>query len=112
MLSIPLLTLIVPLIRILPPVYRWRVRNRVNRLYASLARLEERHEKGEISKIEAIEELNALSENAGDVAMPKSYVGELYDLRFHLDRVRQRLQSESKRSEASLNDKHNKGTVG
>ncbi len=103
-LAIPLLTLIIPLIRILPPVYRWRVRNRVNRLYASLARLEARYETGEVSRDEAIEEIKNLNEKAGDVAMPKSYVGELYDLRFHLDRVRQRLEEGRALDNPSLTD--------
>ena len=87
-LAIPLLTLIIPLIRVLPPVYRWRMRAKVNRLYASLARLEAGFGTGSVAAAEALSELDRIETEAEALELPAAYVSELYELRFYLERVR------------------------
>ncbi len=87
-LAIPLLTLIIPLIRVLPPVYRWRMRAKVNRLYASLAKLEAGFGTGSVEKTAALAELERIETYAEGLELPASYVSELYELRFYIERVR------------------------
>ena len=87
-LAIPLLTLIIPLARLLPPVYRWRMRARVNRLYAALARVEAGFTAGNLAAADALAELERIETDAEALQLPASYVSELYELRFYLERVR------------------------
>lgn len=90
-LLIPLLTLLIPLIRLAPPLYHWRMRSRINRVYGALARLEEGFVSGTIDRSAAVTELDGLAATANSLRVPASFAGELYTMRFHLDRVRAEL---------------------
>ena len=90
-LLIPLLTLLVPLARLAPPLYHWRMRSRINRVYGALARLEEGFVSGTVDRAAATAELDALAAAANGLRVPASFAGELYTMRFHLDRVRAEL---------------------
>ncbi len=97
-LAIPLLTLILPLVRILPPFYRWRMRNKVNRIYGRLARLEHHQASGKVTSAAALKQLAELARKAGEISLPPAYVNEVYGLRFHLDRARATLEADSNQS--------------
>ena len=88
-----LLVLMLPLGRIVPPLYQFRVRSRVFRWYARLRDIEARVEAGSgAGEHEALlDELDELDRVAHKVAVPLSYVGELYALRGNIDAVRRRL---------------------
>ncbi len=90
-LLIPLATLLLPLLRIVPPIYQWRMRSRVNRIYGELARLEAARHDRAIEGREAAAQLDALETRAGRIVLPPSFMGELHALRFHLNRVRDAL---------------------
>ena len=87
-LLIPLATLLLPLLRIVPPVYQWRMRSRVNRIYGELARLEAARHDGQIEDRDAVAQLDDLDARASKITLPPSFMGELHALRFHLDRLR------------------------
>jgi len=86
-----IVAVLIPLSRIVPPLYRLRVRSKVFRWYRHLRRIEdESAEKGAPAK-KLLEELDKLEARAARVAVPLAYAEELYALRQHIDLVRARL---------------------
>jgi len=90
-LAIPLVTLLFPLMKILPPAYRWRVRSRIFRWYEDLAALEHRIEAGEDKTVLA-RELDALAHEVRALKVPLSYADEAYNLRLHIDLIKRDLR--------------------
>ena len=86
-----ILAVLLPLSRIVPPLYQFRIRSRVFRWYGQLRSIEERA----VDQTEALptllEELQQLAERVEKITVPLSYADELYALRSHIDAVRQRL---------------------
>ncbi len=91
---VPLLTLMIPLAKVLPPTYRWRVRSRIYRWYDQLRSLDFRAE-GISDKQQALQLLNELVDIEKDVmqvVVPKSYADAQYNLRLHIRLIRERLE--------------------
>ncbi len=88
-LLIPLITLMIPLARVAPPIYRWRVRRRIYVWYSDLRELEVRGRsaasRGE--RAEIIRQLHQLQKDAGQIEVPLSYTDDLYRLRNHIEFV-------------------------
>jgi hypothetical protein len=85
-----IVAVMLPLSRIVPPLYQFRIRSRVFRWYGQLRDLEQRlvdepHEAGAIAR-----ELDELQQRVGRISVPLSYADELYALRNNIDRVRER----------------------
>ena len=93
-LLLPLLTLMFPLFKIAPPLYRWRIRARVFRWYGTLsdldARLSASPSQPELD--ECRRTLTTLEHELARVKVPLSYMAEYYNLRLHVDLVRKRLE--------------------
>lgn len=87
-----ILAIVLPLSRIVPPLYEFRIRSRVFRWYGQLRGIEERAGLRLASKAELIDELRQLEARAAKVSVPLSYADELYALRNHIELVRQRLE--------------------
>ena len=86
-----IVAVLLPLSRIVPPLYQFRIRSRIFRWYGQLRNIEERlGEKVEPSEV-LLKELEALEVHAEKVTVPLSYADELYSLRNHIDMVRQKL---------------------
>ncbi|HQC97489.1 MAG TPA: C4-dicarboxylate ABC transporter substrate-binding protein, partial [Aquabacterium sp.] len=83
---------LIPLARVLPPVYEFRIRRRVFRWYAQLRAVDEAVGRRPAPELQA--ELDALETNVGRVTVPLSYADELYSLRSHIDMVRQRVRAD------------------
>ncbi len=92
-LAIPLLTLMIPLVRLAPPIYRWRVRRTIYIWYSDLRELESRGRNATTSeeRDEVRRELSRLQEEIGRLAVPLSYTDDLYRLRNHVTFVNQLL---------------------
>jgi len=92
-LAIPLLTLLFPLIRAAPPVYRWRIRRKIYVWYNDLRELEEagRAAESEAEKAEIRGRLSQLQAEIGKLEVPLSYNDEVYRLRSHVAFVNQLL---------------------
>ena len=90
-----LLVLMLPLSRVVPPLYQFRVRSRVFRWYARLRDIEQRVDTGEGDRQALVEELDALDRVVNKVAVPLSYADELYALRNNIHAVRNRLLAPS-----------------
>lgn len=96
-LIVPLLTLFIPLVKLAPPLYRWRIRARVFRWYDSLWRLDMRLS-GALSGNELAgcdRSMIELERDLERVRVPASYMSEYYNLRLHAKLVRERLDAVS-----------------
>ena len=91
---IPLLTLLIPLIKIMPPTYRWQARKKVYRWYRELKVLDYEHpdQLPTDALLTTISKLDDMEEEARKVTIPLSYSDELYNLRLHIDLVRRKLK--------------------
>ena len=92
---IPLAALVIPLFKLFPPVYRWRVRSRIYRWYEDLQRIETRLDAGRTDPKELSAAVHALETEVKQVETPLSYADQLYHLRTHIDLVRTRINQET-----------------
>lgn len=91
---VPLLALLLPLFRVMPPAYRWRVRSRIYRWYRELddVDLAAKQDPTAGRLVELINELNRIEKDLVKVPIPLSYHDELYNLRLHINLVRRQLE--------------------
>lgn len=87
---ISIVAVLLPLSRIVPPLYQFRIRSRVFRWYAQLRAIESAV--GFRPTEELARELDEVEERVGQVSVPLSYADELYALRGHIAMVRRRLR--------------------
>jgi TRAP-type uncharacterized transport system substrate-binding protein len=97
---LPLLAALVPLSRLVPPVVTLRLRSRIYRWYADLRQLEDAVEHPQADLQALVERLDQLDHQTGRIAVPLSFTGELYDLRAHIDLVRERLRARAQEQQA------------
>ena len=86
-----ILAVLLPLSRVVPPLYAFRVRSRIFRWYAQLRELEARAE-GCADTAPLLDELNQMERHAEKIVVPLSYTDELYALRNNIQLVRKKLQ--------------------
>lgn len=91
---LPLIALLIPLMKVLPPTYRWRIRSRIYRWYEELHELdvELKNEENVETLTEAIKVVNAMEQEVREVEVPLSYAEELYNLRVHIDLLRNQFE--------------------
>lgn len=99
MMILPLMTLLIPLTKFGPPVYRWSIRSKIYRWYRVLREIDQKMRKVrtpdgvhddlavEISTLEKLEH------ELAEVSVPLSYMEEFYNLRLHVAFVLKRLRS-------------------
>ena len=94
---LPLIAIIIPLTRIMPPIYKWRVRRRVYRWYKELRKLERGIQEGahDDHGAEYHSELDRIDSEVIKVKIPWAYAEELYQLRLHIRYVREGLNKQS-----------------
>jgi len=102
-LLIPALVVLIPAGRLLPQLYRWRVRSRIYRWYAALKEIEleldEKRSRQELERI--IERLDEIEAAVNRIDTPLAYSENLYAFRVHIDVVRRRTQTAIGRPESS-----------
>ena len=86
---IPLITLMIPLAKILPPAYRWRIRSRIYRWYKDLIRIEHaaQNTPDGADRQALLDELSTMADDVRDLHVPLSYTDEVYNLRLHIEMV-------------------------
>lgn len=96
-LLIPLATLMVPIVRAGPPIYRWRIRRKIYVWYRDLRTLEEegRNALSDDERLAVRRKLGALQAETGKVEVPDSYTDDLYRLRAHIRFVAELLDKQS-----------------
>jgi uncharacterized protein len=92
-LLIPVLAILLPLMRIVPIVYNWNVRRRLVSWYRQLKNLEGRIDSGaaDHDMPALLDEMARIESNVRMIRVPSYYSDQLYELRLHVDFVRQRL---------------------
>ena len=86
-----IIAVLLPLSRIIPPLYEFRIRSRVFRWYGQLREIETRLESEPGSEQALVVELDQMEERVGKITVPLSYTDELYALRNHIHLVRQKM---------------------
>ncbi len=96
-----LLVLLLPLSRVIPPLYQWRVRRRVFRWYALLREIEERAgAQPPADRADTLARLDDLDRRVNRVAVPLSYADELYSLRNNIHAARNRVLARAEAAQA------------
>jgi len=97
---LPILAISVPLVKLVPPLYRWRVRSRIYRWYARLKEIELQLEDkpGTVKLEEMLERLEKIEGAVNGIPTPLAYSDNLYSFRTHIDLVRQRVVQRLARS--------------
>jgi TRAP-type uncharacterized transport system substrate-binding protein len=85
---------LIPLSRMLPPLYTFRVRSRIFRWYRLLRDVEGAI--GSRPADELLRELDAIERRVADINVPLSFADELYSLRTHIQMVAERLADPAK----------------
>jgi TRAP-type uncharacterized transport system substrate-binding protein len=96
---VSIIAILIPLSRMLPPLYQFRIRSRIFRWYAQLRDVE--HAIGERPVAELLDELSAIEKRVGGVTVPLSYADELYSLRSHIQMVGNRLREAADPAQAA-----------
>lgn len=91
---IPALALLVPLFRYAPSLYAWRVRSRIYRWYGKLKKLEFDLDvdTASLDVNKALIQLDEVERGVSQIRTPLSHAEHLYNLRAHIELVRQRIQ--------------------
>jgi TRAP-type uncharacterized transport system substrate-binding protein len=88
-----ILAVLLPLSRIVPPLYQFRIRSRVFRWYGQLREIENRLQQEPAQAAQLMRELDALDDRVGRISVPLAYADELYALRNNIDIVRRKADS-------------------
>ncbi|MDR3427507.1 TAXI family TRAP transporter solute-binding subunit [Silvimonas sp.] len=97
-LLIPMAVLFFPALRVLPALYRWRVRSRIYRWYGLLIAIEREaleHVTDE-ERDRLVKDLDHIDESVNQLKMPLAYADAFYVLREHVGFVRSRLSGEQR----------------
>ena len=88
-----MLAIILPLLRAVPALYVWNVRRRLIYWYRQLNALEKSLDGGaaKYASGAAQSEIDRIDAGVRRIRMPNYFSDQLYDLRGHIDLVRQRL---------------------
>jgi uncharacterized protein len=88
-LVLPFLVLI-PLFRVAPPLYNWRIRSRIYRWYAAVREIDALVQEANAGDAEAaMKRLKEIEKEVASVSVPLSYTGELYQLRLHIGFIKE-----------------------
>ncbi len=84
---LPLLALLIPLARILPPTYRWSVRKKIYKWYDEIQLIDQSADENptEANLEVCLANLDKIEDEVREVEVPLGYAHELYVLRQHID---------------------------
>ncbi len=93
-LILPVVGIILPLIRVVPIIYNWRMRRRILYWYRELKNLENSLPKtAALELIESKEqELERIDESVQKISVPIHFSADLYNLRDHVEFVKRRIE--------------------
>ncbi|WP_229483058.1 TAXI family TRAP transporter solute-binding subunit [Massilia horti] len=94
---VPLLALLIPLSRVVPPLYVWRIRSRVYRWYGQLRAVEQsleevQGERRDEQLADLLRRLDEIERNVNQTSVPLAFADALYELRSHIHFVRERVR--------------------
>jgi TRAP-type uncharacterized transport system substrate-binding protein len=93
---VPLVVIMIPATRIVPPIYRWRVRSRIYKWYGALMSIERDMlaDPTPERETEIRKRLDNIEESVNNLRTPLAFADQLYVLREHIVWVRERLVAE------------------
>ena len=93
-LLLPIVVVVVPIFKLMPLIYRWRMRSRIYRWYSKLRAFDpERHKDDASERLqEYLVELDGIEGKVAKISVPLSFSEELYHLRMHIDLLRSKLK--------------------
>jgi TRAP transporter TAXI family solute receptor len=102
-LILPLLVL-VPLVRLVPPAYRWRVRSKIIKRYRDVVEVDQvlTRRPSPAECVELLTQLDRIEDEVRGLRVPLGYADAHYHLRMHLDLVRRRVQEMKQAGTAAL----------
>ncbi|MDO8439335.1 MAG: TAXI family TRAP transporter solute-binding subunit [Telluria sp.] len=93
---VALAALLIPLSKVVPPLYVWRIRSRVYRWYGQLRTVEQEleaaHGKPEVYE-GLLKRLDEIEELVNQISIPLAFADGLYGLRSHINFVRNRVRA-------------------
>jgi uncharacterized protein len=93
MMALPLIGILLPVLRLAPMLYNWRMRQRILNWYKELKKVEtglnSRADSTQLAMKQA--RIEEIEEAVNQIPVPLGYTNQLYDLRQHIDIVRKRL---------------------
>jgi hypothetical protein len=84
-----IVAILIPLSRVVPPLYAFRIRSRIFRWYGQLRAVE--NAQGQRAEADLLQELDRIDAHVNQISVPLSYADELYALRSHIQWVRRRV---------------------
>ena len=96
---LPLIALLYPLFKLMPPVYRWKMRSRIYRWYSELEAVDSKMNKEDLTDSlgEYLLLLDNLEEKVSNISVPLAFSRELYSLRVHIGMLRNKLYEASEK---------------
>jgi len=87
---IPLVAVLIPLLRIAPGLYSWRIRSRIYQRYGEIKFIEAELEAdpGRLSRAQWHQRIDAIEDDVNHLAMPLAFTDMIYTLREHIGLVR------------------------
>ena len=91
---VPLFALLYPLFKIMPLIYKWRMRSRIYRWYSELKAVDPEIQKDFVAERleEYLAKLNEVEKQVSNISVPPAYAEGLYDLRLHIEMLRNKLR--------------------
>jgi len=94
---LPVIVVVIPGLRLLPQLYRWRVNRRIHSRYSELMSLEKETLRPDVTpqrRAELLQQLERIERRAIGERTPGSHADQLYLLREHIEFVRENLAHE------------------
>jgi len=93
-LLLPLVAVVFPFFKLMPLLYRWRMRSKIYRWYSKLRAFDpERHKQEATENLQAyLVELEGIEEKVSNISVPLSFSEELYHLRMHIGMLQSKLK--------------------
>ena len=91
---VPMIVLLLPALRLIPAIYRWRFKSRISRWYRALLMIEQDliAQLASDQRNALMERLDNIEEVVNRMKVPASFADQFYDLRGHITFVRNRLR--------------------
>ncbi len=90
---VPMILVLIPGLKLIPSLYRWRMRLNILKWYRALLKLESDLAAGmdSLRQEELLARLEQIEQSVNRMKMPASFADQFYSLRMHIDYVRERL---------------------
>jgi NMT1 family protein len=94
---IPAIVILIPIVRSIPHLYRWRIQSRIYRWYRALLALERElfNEAESENRQQLLGRLDEIENAVNKMKVPASFADQFYGLRGHIDFVRQMVNNKS-----------------